>query len=1272
MKNVIRKITTWMLVFGMTFTPVLTSIDTVMANAGEEKITITVGGEGKDFNKGNLNSETISTVNETKTVNDAAANATSAANAAVQAASSAAQAAAEAKTAADKAVAAATQAATDATNAFNNFSVDAVDKDGNKIVEGTGQTAIDNAVATVTGENGAQAKVGTANSAISAAQTAETNANNAVNDANDAIDTWNALVGVANEDGTYPEGSVNAAIAAANDSKNSATTGTEALIEAANNFLGDENTPDTVKYAEKQARDNYVTNETIQGVKNAVGAAELAYQSADSAAQTALDTINGNLAEALKGLYDEDQAYIADVVTKAASEAKGHAEGYEQDAKKAADNAEGFYNQIKSMSDNDAFDLELATSLVTLTEGEATKAEQAAANAAAAAATAKTAEETAEQNKTNAENAVRAARAALLAAQTVYNAAYGAAEGLANNADADVDDLVTKDTGKIDIANAKIAAAQNALNEYNGYTDENNQFVKGYVQNANDAIDHTNELIAAAQDMIDDLEIGNKTEGPDYDRKAAIANAEAKLKVLKDDDNNVDLQQDALDAIDGANSALAAAKAAVAAAEEALKQAQSDYEATVEESKTAAAYAQTALEKYQTIVGEDPNTVGGLLGEVEEKAAIAATAAGTSKDTLTKMLFGNGTDYETLKNDKESAESRLNGENGLKAQKTSLENTMKTNKKYHSDIDDQREVVKDGVGGWFGWPISGHKITQDEYNQAKKYVEAYDSLNKTGGVNDQINAANQTIKDFNAVENFVYTDENTLVVDLSGLTEKDLNEKLAKIAALLDGVGSVDDLKAYKDAKQGLNDDYGPKGEWNKDYTYSTVDKDTTEYGNKWTNVNLPNVREAKLKYKYGAGWNIFNYGAWNDSDRYAEMKAETRRQCVVVCTDIDKLSTLRATFANEKAELALSEANVAAAAAKAAKDRAATAKTNEATALKKFEDAQKQLEDAKKILYGYTDKDGNAVPGLAVNAYEKAQIGSIKTGDILAPNELEDPYNTNPEDPDNDYVKQYTANIPTAISAETKNSIVKTSRLGKIDFDLLLSYLPTQNEDGTWTFAGESQGNKLEEMLSGLDADEQGLVLGLIETIQTASGNLADALEAYDSAKEDHRLAEEAAERAAGHAKRARYFANAAAALTDANTPGGTGESGSTPTPGTPATSGPVLIPLTGGTTGGRTSVAGVRTPATGEGTGEGTAPADNTVAKNNISTLEETELPGAAEAPSSNLEDNDLPGAQGATEDGMNLWWLWAAIALAIAIGFGIYKYADNKKKAENTIQK
>ncbi|MBO4902376.1 MAG: hypothetical protein J5518_06250 [Lachnospiraceae bacterium] len=42
MKNIIRKATTWMLVFGMTFTPVLTSIDMVAANAEEGTPTITV------------------------------------------------------------------------------------------------------------------------------------------------------------------------------------------------------------------------------------------------------------------------------------------------------------------------------------------------------------------------------------------------------------------------------------------------------------------------------------------------------------------------------------------------------------------------------------------------------------------------------------------------------------------------------------------------------------------------------------------------------------------------------------------------------------------------------------------------------------------------------------------------------------------------------------------------------------------------------------------------------------------------------------------------------------------------------------------------------------------------------------------------------------------------------------------------------------------------------------------------------------------------------
>ncbi len=207
---------------------------------------------------------------------------------------------------------------------------------------------------------------------------------------------------------------------------------------------------------------------------------------------------------------------------------------------------------------------------------------------------------------------------------------------------------------------------------------------------------------------------------------------------------------------------------------------------------------------------------------------------------------------------------------------------------------------------------------------------------------------------------------------------------------------------------------------------------------------------------------------------------------------------------------------------------------------------------------------------------------------------------------------------------------------------------------------------NRVQELKKRL-ADRKSIQLASLAAVEQLNGQLSEAEDALTAANQKVEDLEKLVERA----RRAVAGIRLSSGEEDESTSGTPGTPG-TPAPGTPATSGPVLIPLTGGTTGGRTGVAGVRTPATGEGTGEGTAPADNTVAKNNISTLEETELPGAAEAPSTNLKDTDLPGAQGATEDGMNLWWLWAAIALAIAIGFGIYKYADNKKKAENTIQK
>ncbi len=105
------------------------------------------------------------------------------------------------------------------------------------------------------------------------------------------------------------------------------------------------------------------------------------------------------------------------------------------------------------------------------------------------------------------------------------------------------------------------------------------------------------------------------------------------------------------------------------------------------------------------------------------------------------------------------------------------------------------------------------------------------------------------------------------------------------------------------------------------------------------------------------------------------------------------------------------------------------------------------------------------------------------------------------------------------------------------------------------------------------------------------------------------------------------------------------------------------VLIPLTGGT-----GVAGVRTGRTTAEAEESTSIPAVTNSTTPATTLEEEALPAAAEA-TTNLEDNELPAAQGATEAGMNLWWLWAAIAVLVALGFGVYKYVDNNKKKANT---
>ncbi|MBR5930533.1 MAG: hypothetical protein IKS87_09300 [Lachnospiraceae bacterium] len=126
--------------------------------------------------------------------------------------------------------------------------------------------------------------------------------------------------------------------------------------------------------------------------------------------------------------------------------------------------------------------------------------------------------------------------------------------------------------------------------------------------------------------------------------------------------------------------------------------------------------------------------------------------------------------------------------------------------------------------------------------------------------------------------------------------------------------------------------------------------------------------------------------------------------------------------------------------------------------------------------------------------------------------------------------------------------------------------------------------------------------------------------------------------------------------------------------TPGAPSTTPDVVVTITGEpvlpilpTAGAASAVAGVRVAAGDAADDEGAAaPAAAVEAPKAAEapvTLEDETLPAAAEA--TTLEDDDLAGAQG-VEEGAMMWWIWLLIVLAAAAGFGVYKYVENKKKA------
>lgn len=97
------------------------------------------------------------------------------------------------------------------------------------------------------------------------------------------------------------------------------------------------------------------------------------------------------------------------------------------------------------------------------------------------------------------------------------------------------------------------------------------------------------------------------------------------------------------------------------------------------------------------------------------------------------------------------------------------------------------------------------------------------------------------------------------------------------------------------------------------------------------------------------------------------------------------------------------------------------------------------------------------------------------------------------------------------------------------------------------------------------------------------------------------------------------------------------------------------------------KTGVAGVRTGrAAGGVLGVGV---QEETKEREVPEVEKNDDDSSAQA--TTLEDETLAGAQG-VEEGASMWWVWLLIVLAAAAGYGVYKYADTKKKAANTNEK
>lgn len=1278
MKKIVRKSVTWLLIFGMVFTPLMTSIDLVSANAEEGATTISIP-------RDNLSTENAKRAANAEEAQKAGNDAAAAATAATTAAENAAAAATNAQTALSDvqslltdSVATDTQLIDDANGAVDDANDAIADINGlidaanNAILAvGDAKDDLDDALADMdTAKGNAQTAKNTADRAIDTAKDSKNTVNKKAGNAETAKSNMDTAIANAN-DTTDVDAKVQQAIADMNTAEQSISDAVEAIKDASV-AVG------VAKEALKDAIND--KNDAIEAIADA----DAAKTELENSVKTAEDTANAAVI-AIEKVVDEALADETEFGAKpmdasaaavaAAEEAKGITENLESLAEKSANKA-GEIATIANERLNEGAGREELEGYVDSANAAAKKAAEYAAAAQKSAEEANKAKDKAEEiyrylkglydeqlaaiddvekkykdalDNINADVEAANAKEVKDANDAIAKAdkSIGTATDKINDAQGKLADAVTA-TGKAGAdkatADTSVADAETAVGTQNSLIKTANGKIDGFngaVDALNSAIDESNGLVDDANDAIDDAEAAIETENSEIKDYNKVV--EAYNEALED-------ANDAIDALDyeEAEQKIADAKQALTDAKEALAKANSDYTNAVAKVQEAKGYAEDADTEAQNAA---------------DQAIITEAAAKTTKNDLAEGKFGK--DYDTFvreaneagealqkaheNNDQKLSDNQAlldgtEGKPGLTQQKKELDERIKANQDMIDDADydpwgilgeSDREkaerLKKHGVGksGLFDY-----KVTQNEYDWAVKYLA------------DLAAAEEQLAKD-NAAKPGIdkaYNDATKAVQDATKAIKDADDKNTEKQQALKDADKYVDGFKLTAEntlvidqKTQELLSEYAELTEVNDD---TNVYEDCVGFDWPWEAD-----KEQEIEKKYSRKWYQFSW--LSDETIYDNLVTIVNNEAVIVCEDMEQLAAMKASMAD-----AIAKAKAAAAAT--AKTNAETAAQNAQTALDNYKTARANLE----ALTLKTEAD--------INEINKENAPTVADKyDLAADSKIE---------MDLDETK-YDDVEKTSVKKEEKVS--EDKKLKSYD-DAALN----TEKDGEYK---EAKGINLEVPSLGIDLDNEEIIKALtklgitVDDIKKFESNidfpeLEDLLEKVNAAEANWREAEqlafdaeEAAKEAKKDAEKAKKQADAAKHALDTYDEyvRGGEEGGYIPTVG--ETEGISFVLPTAGAASG---VAGVRRNLVASTSDEGEVVADTTGEKVEEPTIiEEEELPAAKEPAkkTTTIEENELPAAP-APEGATFPWWILIVVA-ALTLGFGGYKFYE-KKKNENKV--